>query len=75
MAKKSIIARDLKRQKMIKKYEEQGKNFERLASLEGMKTMLFGAVYDKYCIENDVPAGVGYISEIQQYESDVLSKR
>ena len=60
---------------MIRKYEEQGKNFERLASLEGMKTMLFGAVYDKYCLDNDVPAGVDYIAEIQQYEADVLSKR
>ena len=59
----------------IKKYEESGKSFERLAYLEGMKTMLFGAVYDKYCLDNDVPAGMDYMAEIQQYESDVLSKR
>ncbi len=59
----------------LKSYEERGKNFERLAYLEGMKTMPFGAVYDYYCLENQVPAGIDYISEIQQYESDVLSKR
>jgi L-rhamnose isomerase len=60
---------------VIKKYEESGKNFERLAYLEGMKTMLFGAVYDKYCLENNVPSGIDYISEIQKYEEEVLSKR
>ena len=59
----------------LKSYEERGKNFERLAYLEGLKTMLFGAVYDYYCSENQVPAGIDYISDIQQYESEVLSKR
>jgi len=60
---------------LIQKFEEGGKSFERLAYLEGMKTMLFGAVYDKYCLDNDVPTGVDYIAEIQQYEIDILNKR
>ncbi len=60
---------------VIKKWEEQGKNFERLAWFENMKTMLFGAVYDKYCLDHDVPTGFDYVSEIQKYESEVLSKR
>ena len=60
---------------IIKKYEEQGKNFERLAYLEGMKTMLFGAVYDKYCLDNHVLSGIDYIAEIQKYETEVLSNR
>lgn len=60
---------------LIKKQEESGKNFERLAYLEGMKTMPFGAVYDKYCLDNHVPAGIDYIAEIQKYEKEVLSNR
>ena len=60
---------------LILKYEEQGKNFERLACLEGMKMMMFGAVYNKYCLDNNVPVGTDYISEIQHYEKEVLSKR
>ena len=60
---------------LIKKQEESGKNFERLAYLEGMKTMPFGAVYDKYCLDNHVPAGIDYITEIQKYEKEVLSNR
>ncbi|MBN2482544.1 MAG: L-rhamnose isomerase [Bacteroidales bacterium] len=59
----------------LKKYEEEGKYFERLALLEIMKTKPYGAVYDYYCLTNDVPVGVDYIQEIQEYEADFLSKR
>jgi L-rhamnose isomerase len=59
----------------LKKYEEEGKNFERLALLEVLKTKPFGAVYNYYCLINNVPVAEDYISEIQQYEKNVLSKR
>lgn len=59
----------------LKELEENGKNFERLAYLELMKTKPYGAVYDYYCLINDVPVGEDYIKEIKQYEIDVLSKR
>jgi L-rhamnose isomerase len=48
------------------KLEEEGKYFERLAMLEELKTKPFGAVWDYYCLVNNVPAGEGYISEILQ---------
>jgi L-rhamnose isomerase len=57
------------------KYEEAGKTFERLSLLELMKTMPFGAVWDYYCLINDVPVGHDYIEEIRKYEKDVLLKR
>lgn len=60
---------------MIMKSEDEGKNFERLALMEVLKTKPFGAVYDYYCSNNNVPVGEDYISEIQKYEVDVLSKR
>ncbi len=59
----------------LKVYEEKGKNFERLAYLELLKTRPFGAVYDYYCLINDVPVGDDYIKEIQKYEQEILSKR
>jgi len=43
--------------------------------LEELKTKPFGAVWDYYCLVNDVPVGEGYIAEILQYEKEVLSKR
>jgi L-rhamnose isomerase len=57
------------------KFEEQGKNFERLAFLELLKTKPFGAVYDYYCLKSNVPVGQGYINEIMKYEKEVLMKR
>jgi len=57
------------------KFENEGKNFERLALLELLKTMPFGAIYDYYCMVNDVPTGQDYVNEIMKYEKNVLSKR
>jgi L-rhamnose isomerase len=57
------------------KFEEEGKNFERLSYLELMKTKPFGAVWDYYCMINKVPVGQDYIEEIRKYEADVLNKR
>jgi L-rhamnose isomerase len=57
------------------KFENEGKNFERLALLELLKTMPFGAVYDYYCMMNNVPTGQDYIDEIMKYEKNVLLKR
>jgi L-rhamnose isomerase len=61
--------------KTLVKYEEAGKNFERLAYLELLKTKPFGAVYDYYCMKNDVPTGKDYIEKIVKYEKEVLLKR
>lgn len=60
---------------LLLKYEEQGKSFERLSLMELMKTKPFGAVWDYYCMLNNVPVGEDYIEEIQKYEMEVLSKR
>jgi L-rhamnose isomerase len=57
------------------KFEEEGKNFERLALLELLKTKPFGAVYDYYCMKSKVATGQDYIDEIIKYEKEVLLKR
>ena len=61
--------------KTLKEYEESGKYFERLALLELLKAKPFGAVYNYYCLINNVPVGEDYIKEIQNYEVDVLNNR
>jgi L-rhamnose isomerase len=61
--------------KTLVKYEEETKNFERLAMLELLKTKPFGAVYDYYCFKSKVPVGQDYIEEIVKYEQEVLRKR
>ena len=59
----------------LREYEEAGKSFERLALLEVLKTKPFAAVYNYYCLKNNVPIGEDYICKIQEYEAEVLSKR
>ncbi len=59
----------------LRTYEDQGKNFERLALLELMKTKPFGSVWDYYCLQEGVPVGEEYITEVQNYEQNVLSTR
>jgi L-rhamnose isomerase len=65
----------LEPRKTLVKYEEQGRNFERLALLELLKSKPFGAVWDYYCLLNKVPVGEDYIREIGKYEKEVLLKR
>ena len=74
-AKKAFLIALLEPTKTLLAMEEDGQNFERLAMLEELKTMPFSAVWDYYCLESNVPVGVDYIAEIQQYEKDVLSIR
>ena len=59
----------------LRKYEEAGNYFERLALMEIMKTKPLGAVYDYYCMVNNAPVAQDYIAEIQRYEKEVLNKR
>ena len=74
-AQKAFMIAMLEPTLTLLKYEEAGQNFERLALLEELKTKPFGAVWDYWCVKENVPAGADYIAEIQQYEKDVLSKR
>lgn len=47
----------------------------RLAVLEEIKTLPFGAVWDYFCETNGVPVGGEWIDEVRKYETDVTSKR
>ena len=60
---------------MLRKYEDNGQGFERLALLEEMKSLPFGAVYDYFNLKNNVPVGEDFIGCIQQYEKEVTLKR
>jgi L-rhamnose isomerase len=74
-AQKAFMIAMLEPTSTLQKYEEAGQNFERLALLEELKTKSFGAVWDYYCLQQNVPVGEEYIAEIQQYEKEFLLKR
>ncbi len=47
----------------------------RLALLETIKGLPFGAVWDYYCLTQNVPVGFDFMTEIKTYEKNVLAKR
>ena len=59
----------------LREYEANGRLFERLALLEESKALPWNAVWDYFCLKNNVPVGEEFIAEIQKYEVDVTSKR
>jgi L-rhamnose isomerase len=59
----------------LQQYEAEGRGFERLALQEELKSMPWGAVWDMFCLKNDVAVGSDYIADIQKYEQQVTSKR
>ena len=60
---------------LLRQYEDKGQGFEKLALMEEMKSLPFGAVYDYFNLKNDVPVGEEFIAKVQQYEKEVTSKR
>ena len=59
----------------IREYEESGRGFQRLALLEEEKTLPWSAVWDMFCLRNEVPVGEDFIPEIEKYEREVTSRR
>lgn len=59
----------------LRDVERSGDHTSRLALLEELKTLPFGAVWDEYCLRQNVPAGRQWLDEVKAYEDGVLAKR
>jgi L-rhamnose isomerase len=59
----------------LRKLEVEGDFTRRLALIEELKGMPFGAVWDQFCLQNEVPVGMAWMDEVKQYETKVTSKR
>ncbi len=60
---------------MLREIELADNYTARLAMLEELKTMPFGAVWDYYCRKMEVPPAQTWLDEVKAYEKDVLAKR
>jgi len=60
---------------LLRKAENAGKNHERLALMEELKTLPFPVVWDKLCLNAEVSVGIDWIEKVNQYEKSVLEKR
>lgn len=72
---KSIMIALLEPTHLLVKEEEAGNYGNRLALMEEFKTLPFGAVWDKYCEDMNVPAGTAWLEKVKEYEDRVLLKR
>jgi L-rhamnose isomerase len=59
----------------MRSLEISGDYTTRLALIEELKSMPFGAVWNTYCLKQDVPVGMGFMGEVRNYEKRVLLKR
>lgn len=59
----------------LRELEAAGNNAARLALMDEMKTMPFGAVWDELCARDGVPADRAWISDVMNYEKQILRKR
>ncbi|MCQ2096239.1 MAG: L-rhamnose isomerase [Bacteroidaceae bacterium] len=74
-AQKCMLRALLEPRQEISRLEIAGEGYKVLALLEEQKAMPWQAVYDEFCLRNDVPVGQDFIHEIEQYETTVISKR
>jgi L-rhamnose isomerase len=59
----------------LRDLERAGDYTRRLALLEELKTLPFGAVWDAYCLRENVPAGPAWLENLNTYEREILARR
>ena len=72
---KALLVALLEPTQQLEQMELAGDFTSRLALIEELKTLPFGAVWDYYCLKSGVPSGMDWLQEIKQYESTVLPQR
>jgi L-rhamnose isomerase len=72
---KALLIALLEPTKKLRELEGSGDFTSRLALMEELKTLPFGAVWDWYCQSQDVPVESAWLDEVKEYERKVLSKR
>lgn len=74
-ALKALLLALLEPAAKLRQVEDADDFTSRLALLEELKTLPFGAVWDEYCRRNNVPVGAAWLPEVKSYEANVLSLR
>lgn len=72
---KALLYALLEPSQLLREEEESGRLAHRLALMEELKTMPFGAVWDRHCLDAGVPIGAAWLSDVEEYEKNVLRKR
>jgi L-rhamnose isomerase len=72
---KALLLALLEPTETLRTLENSGDFTARLASLEELRSLPFGAVWDHFCETKDAPVGQGWLTELNTYERAVLAQR
>ena len=72
---KAVLLALLEPTEMLRKEEASGNLTSRLALGEEIKDLPYGAVWDRYCAQQGVPAGAAWLDRVMEHERTVLAKR
>lgn len=72
---KALLQALLEPSATLQVYEAKEQLFQRLALQEELKSMPWNAVWDMFCLKNNVPVGENYLTDIEKYEAEVTNKR
>jgi len=72
---KAVLISMLEPVEQLKKEEIKTNYTARLAYMEEYKMFPYSAVWDMFCIHNDVPAGTEWLEEVFRYEKEIMLKR
>lgn len=71
----SFLKALLEPRELLRKYELEGRGYEKLALMEEAKLLPFNDVWNYFCAREEVPAGTDLINEVARYEKEVLLTR
>ncbi len=74
-ALRALLMALLEPRELLRQYENDGDYTGRLALLEELKSLPFGAIWDQYCLLQEVPVGMAFMDDIRDYERRVLANR
>ena len=72
---KALLLALLEPTRLLQQVESDGNFTARLALLEELKSLPAGAVWDQYCLQQNVPIGRAWLADVQTYETTVLAQR
>ena len=72
---KALLLALLEPSKQLREAEANGNLTARLALLEEAKSLPWGAVWDEFCLRNDVPVGAAWLAEAESYVEATVRAR
>ncbi|HFI0027220.1 TPA: L-rhamnose isomerase [Streptococcus suis] len=72
---KALLKALLEPTKDLKDMENAFDFTSRLAYTEELKDFPYADVWNYFCLQNDVPVGLDWLTDVRKYEEEVLSKR